>query len=98
MFKPWPDSQMREVSVTIDGRELRVPVGLSAAAAMLAYGDGTTRTTPISGAPRAPYCLMGVCFDCLMQIDGVPNQQGCLVQVRDGMCIERQLGGRAVPL
>jgi hypothetical protein len=98
MFKPRLDSQTREVSVTIDGRPLRVPAGLSAAAAMLAYGDGTTRTTPISGAPRAPYCLMGVCFECLMQIDGIPNQQGCLIQVCDGMSIERQLGGRAVSL
>jgi predicted molibdopterin-dependent oxidoreductase YjgC len=96
MFKPRLDSQTREVSVTIDGREMKVPAGLSAAAALLAYGEGIARTTPISGTPRAPYCLMGVCFDCLMQIDGVPNQQGCLIQVRDGMSIERQLGGRAV--
>ena len=96
MFKPRLDSQTREVSVTIDGREIKVPAGLSAAAALLAYGEGIARTTAISGTPRGPYCLMGVCFDCLMQIDGVPNQQGCLVQVRDGMSIERQLGGRAV--
>ena len=35
--------------------------------------------TPVTGAPRAPYCLMGVCFDCLVTIDGVGNRQGCLV-------------------
>ena len=98
MFKPRRDSRTREVSVTIDGREARVPAGLTAAAAVLVFGDGVARTTPISGALRAPYCLMGVCFECLMQIDGAPNQQGCLVQVRDGMRIERQLGGRAVTL
>jgi hypothetical protein len=98
MFKPLPDQRLREVSVTIDGRAVKVPAGLSAAAAVLAYGGGVTRTTPVSASPRAPYCLMGVCFECLMQIDGVPNQQGCLIQVRENMRIDRQLGEREITL
>jgi sarcosine oxidase subunit alpha len=48
----------------------------------------------VSGAPRAPYCLMGICFDCLVTIDGIGNRQGCLVPVRAGMEIETQVGGR----
>ena len=39
------------------------------------------RATAVSGAPRLPYCMMGVCFDCLVTIDGVGNRQGCLVPV-----------------
>ena len=42
------------------------------------------RATAVSGAPRLPYCMMGVCFDCLVTIDGVGNRQGCLVPVRRG--------------
>ena len=42
-------------------------------AAMLAAGVGRTRTTPVSGAPRLPYCMMGVCFDCLVTVDGVDS-------------------------
>jgi sarcosine oxidase subunit alpha len=61
---------------------------------MLAAGLSRCRTTPVSGAPRAPYCMMGVCFDCLVTIDGVGNRQGCLVRVRDGMQVEIQLGKR----
>ncbi|MEZ5620583.1 MAG: (2Fe-2S)-binding protein [Burkholderiaceae bacterium] len=38
-----------------------------------------------SRAPRAPMCLMGVCFDCLVEIDGRPNVQACMVEVREGM-------------
>ena len=38
--------------------------------------------------------MMGVCFDCLVTIDGVGNRQGCLVRVRDGMAVETQQGGR----
>ena len=96
MFKPLPDSRAPEVRVIVDGRELLVSADLSVAAAVLAYADGVTRTTPVSGTPRAPYCLMGVCFDCLMEIDGVQNRQACLTPVREGMRIERQAGKRTV--
>jgi sarcosine oxidase subunit alpha len=37
---------------------------------------------------------MGVCFDCLVTVDGVGSRQGCLVPVRDGMTVETQLGKR----
>jgi NADH dehydrogenase/NADH:ubiquinone oxidoreductase subunit G len=39
---------------------------------------------------------MGICYDCLVMIDGQPNQQGCMIPVRSGMTIERQLGAREV--
>ena len=54
------------------------------------------RKLPESGEPRAPYCMMGVCFECLLVIDGEPSQQGCLVQVRPGMRIARQEGARGL--
>jgi predicted molibdopterin-dependent oxidoreductase YjgC len=40
--------------------------------------------------------MMGVCFDCLVVIDGRPNQQGCLVAVHEGMRIETQQGARGI--
>lgn len=96
MFAPLPDSPKEHVTVHIDGTPFEVPAGASAAAAMLMYGAASTRTTPVTGAPRAPYCMMGVCFECLMEIDGEPNQQGCLVIVAEGMRIARQIGKRKV--
>ncbi|MEL6577138.1 MAG: (2Fe-2S)-binding protein, partial [Pseudomonadota bacterium] len=50
------------------------------------------RTTPRTGSPRGPLCLMGACFDCLVIVDGVPNRQACLVLAADGMEIARQDG------
>ncbi len=35
--------------------------------------------------------MMGVCFECLVEIDGVPNRQGCLRNVTEGMRIRRQV-------
>jgi predicted molibdopterin-dependent oxidoreductase YjgC len=84
------------VCITVDGRPLDVPAGISLAAALLAGGVGATRSTPVSGAPRAPYCMMGVCFDCLVEVDGRPNRQACLVPVQAGMQVQTQQGARAL--
>ena len=80
------------VEVLVEGVPVLVPEGASAAAALLLAG--TTRDTAVSGTPRAPYCMMGVCFDCLVTVDGVGNRQGCLIPVRPGMAIETQHGKR----
>ena len=80
------------VTVTIEGQRVQVPAGESVAVAVLVHALDHTRTTPISGAPRAPLCMMGVCFECLMEIDGVANRQACMVPVAEGMRIRRQCG------
>ena len=94
MFRPLPDPQRRTVSLTVDGKAVTARVGDSVAAGLLAAGIVQCRTSPVSGAPRAPYCLMGVCFECLVTIDGVGNRQACLVRVREGMRVETQQGKR----
>jgi D-hydroxyproline dehydrogenase subunit gamma len=88
-----PDAGVR-VTITIDGRAVEAAEGDTVAAALLAAGLDHCRTTPVSGAPRAPYCMMGVCFDCLVTIDGVGSRQACLVPVREGMKVEIQHGKR----
>jgi predicted molibdopterin-dependent oxidoreductase YjgC len=90
MFKRLDDQARECVTVVINGRSVSVPCGETVAAAVLAENIGYTRTTPVSGQRRAPLCMMGVCFECLMVIDGLPNQQACKVRVREGMRIERQ--------
>jgi D-hydroxyproline dehydrogenase subunit gamma len=82
------------VLLTIDGKSVRADGGDTVAAAMLSAGFDHCRTTPVTGAPRAPYCLMGVCFDCLVTIDGVGSRQACLVPVSEGMKVETQQGKR----
>ena len=92
MFKRLDNPAQNSVNVTINGQPVQVPEGETVAAAVLVHGLSYTRTTPVSGAPRAPFCLMGVCFECLMVIDGIANQRACMVQVREGMRIECQQG------
>ncbi|KAF1045433.1 (2Fe-2S)-binding protein [Xylophilus sp.] len=85
-----------KVRIYFDGQPLDVPAGTSVASALLMSGVRTFRSTPVSASPRAPYCMMGVCFECLVEIDGRPSRQSCLTQVRDGMAIKRQKGASAL--
>ena len=96
MFRPRPDGPTATIAVEVEGRRVEVPPGASAAAAVLVAGLASIRDTPAGGAERAPYCMMGICFDCLAEIDGVPNRQACMVSARSGMRIRRQHGARAI--
>ena len=78
------------VRFTFEGQTVEAAPGDSITAALLAHGVAFTRQTPVSGAPRAAHCMIGTCFDCLVEVDGRPNRQGCLTEVREGMQVRRQ--------
>jgi len=83
------------VQIRFNDRPLSVPAGITVAAALLLAGVQRFRASAVSGAPRAPYCMMGVCFECLVEIDGQPSRQACLVAVRDGMQVQTHDGVRS---
>lgn len=84
----------RSVRVEFAGQELALHEGGNLAAELLAAGVESFRHTPASGAPRNPYCMMGTCFDCLVEIDGVVRQ-ACMTEVEEGMTISRPAAGEA---
>ncbi len=94
-FSRLPDPRP-ELHFSFEGRRLPAHDGDSVAAALLANGCGPFRATAVSASPRAPWCMMGICFDCLVEIDGTANRQACLVPVADGMRIRRQHGARTL--
>lgn len=94
MFRTRPDARPATVEVLVEGSPVLVPAGASAAIAMLLAGHTAFRETAVTGSPRGPLCLMGVCFDCLTEIDGIANRQACMVTVAPGMRIDRQHGAR----
>jgi predicted molibdopterin-dependent oxidoreductase YjgC len=96
MFRRLPDADGALIEIMIDGRSTRVRAGDTVAAALISAGVLASRAADVSSAPRAPYCMMGVCFECLVTVDGVGNLQGCLVPVAPGMRIETQHGKREV--
>jgi predicted molibdopterin-dependent oxidoreductase YjgC len=96
MFARLPEAGGGAVDIVVDGAPVVARSGDTVAAALLVAGRLAFRTTPVAGAPRGPLCLMGVCFDCLVTIDGVPNRQACMVVVAPGMHVETQRGARSL--
>lgn len=75
---------MAEVSVFVDGREVRVAAGSVVAVAVAVAGHDVARRS-ISGEARGALCGMGICFECRVTIDGQPHRLGCQVICMDGM-------------
>jgi len=93
MFKPYTSDNRKTVSIDFEGTRLSVPAGITVAAAVMGYtGENYIRRSPAGGEKRAPFCFMGVCHECLIEIDGIPDQQACIIEVKDGMHIKRQTG------
>ena len=95
MFRRLPDAG-GVIAFDFEGRTFEARAGDTVAAALLANGILVFRTTPVSGAPRGPWCLIGNCHECLVEIDGEPNHQACMVEVHTGMRVRRQHGPRGV--
>ena len=90
MFKFDTPTENKMVEVILDGQPVSVPAGISVAAALLGTGRVISRTSPTSAKPCSPHCLMGVCFECMMEIDGI-QRQACMTDVKPGMNINRYL-------
>ena len=80
------------VTFHFDGDEIKAQDGQSVAAALLNVGARITRITRLHAQPRGVVCGLGICFDCLIVIDGIPNQRACLTEVSQGMKVEIQDG------
>ncbi len=92
MFRKLHEPGAAAVTIYIDGVPVAAEAGESIAAVLLRQDSIWSRTTPVTQSKRAPYCLMGVCFDCLAEVDGVASVQTCLTMVRAGMRVARQIG------
>jgi predicted molibdopterin-dependent oxidoreductase YjgC len=88
------DQQRAVVDIFVENRRISAHEGEPLATALLNAGVVPFRRTPVSGQPRAPLCLMGVCFECLVEVDGVQNVQSCMVQVQAGMQVHLPDGAR----
>ncbi len=74
------------VEILANGHRARVPAGITVAAALLDLGVTAFRRS-VTGEPRGPVCGMGVCYECRVTIDGVPNRRACIVPVANGMVV-----------
>jgi predicted molibdopterin-dependent oxidoreductase YjgC len=74
------------ISLLVDGAIVHAFLGENVATALLASGRRVLRTSPRTGSPRGMFCAMGVCQECVLDIDG-RLQTACTTRARDGMAI-----------
>jgi len=79
----------RRVQFLFEGETLEAVAGESLAAALGAAGRGATRRSDRLGAPRAYYCGMGVCWECVVDIAGTGLRRACMTEVAEGMIVRR---------
>jgi predicted molibdopterin-dependent oxidoreductase YjgC len=92
MFKKLHELGIPTITLYVDGQAVIAERGETVAAVLLREKQHASRLSAVGGEPRAPFCMMGVCFDCLAIVDGISSTQTCLVPVQEGMRVERQFG------
>lgn len=88
MFKRFQENGA-PISFSFNGTQIEAQIGDTVAVALLVANHRSFRETPVSGAPRGPYCMMGACFDCLVEING-ENVQACITPVTEGLIVTSQ--------
>ena len=96
MFRKLHEPIGDTITIKIDDVPINAELGESVAAVLLRQVESWSRMTPMTQSRRAPYCMMGVCFECLAEVDGVASVQTCLLPVSDGMRVTRQTGKRRI--
>jgi predicted molibdopterin-dependent oxidoreductase YjgC len=87
-------SKGRLVTISVDGKDVSAVEGEPIAAALYAAGIRFTRRSPRGGELRGPFCMIGLCTECALTIDGESNLKACKTPVREGMVVEMARGGR----
>ena len=80
------------LEMVVDGSPVAAFQGESVAAAILASGRRSLRLSARRGEPRGVFCGIGICYECLLVIDGIPNQRACMTPARHGLRAHTQTG------
>lgn len=71
------------ITLRVNGTETEVPSGITVAVALTLLQQACR--TSVSGQPRGPLCAMGICYECRVTIDGVPDRLACQTVCAPGM-------------
>ncbi|MEC3981393.1 (2Fe-2S)-binding protein [Amycolatopsis sp. H20-H5] len=80
------------MNIRVDGVPVEAKPGQTVAGVLLGLGRTSWRTTRGQGRPRGVFCGIGVCFDCLVVVNGIPDVRACQRVVADGDEIRAQHG------
>jgi predicted molibdopterin-dependent oxidoreductase YjgC len=98
MFRRLVDHGRASIRLEFEGTMIDAREGETIAAALMAASIEVFRLSAVTRSPRAPYCQMGVCFECVLRVDG-QLRRACLEPVTEGSCVSRDLSvatGRSI--
>ena len=73
------------IELLVDGEVVRAYLGETIAGALVAAGRQVIRYAPRTGTPRGVFCGIGVCFECVVTVEGMGRVRSCMVTVQPGM-------------
>lgn len=74
-----------KVKLLVNGKEIPAYKGETILAALMAAGYKKLKRSPLDKAPRGALCGMGVCFECMVTVNGIPNIRSCMTEVENNM-------------
>lgn len=77
-----------KIKLSVNGKEIPAYKGETLLAALIAAGYKSLKKSPIKNNPRGGVCGMGVCFECIVTVNGIPNTRSCMTEVEDRMKVE----------
>jgi predicted molibdopterin-dependent oxidoreductase YjgC len=83
-----PTPEQQQVIILVNGRPIQAACGQNLHAVLLTAGIRTLGTGPRQDRERGVFCGMGVCYECLVTVNGRPYQRACMLEVEEGMEIE----------
>ena len=78
----------KQITITVDGKSIAAYEGEILHGTLTAAGIQILGSTMKRHQPRGVLCGMGICYQCLVRINGIPDQRACMTPVEDGMVIE----------
>jgi aerobic-type carbon monoxide dehydrogenase small subunit (CoxS/CutS family) len=76
------------ITFSFNGETIEGVRGQTIAAALIDRGQRVLRETRFKSAPRSIFCGIGICFDCIVTVNGITNQRSCLIEIAEGMKVE----------
>lgn len=73
------------VTIKVNGKSISAFTGETVLSALIAAGYKILRKSPVAGEPRGALCGMGICYECLVTVNGIPNVRACMEEVEENM-------------
>ncbi len=77
-----------KITLFVNSKEIPAYKGETLLAALIAAGYKSLKQSPLRREPRGALCGMGVCFECIVTVNGEPNIRSCMTEVEDNMKVE----------